>query len=247
VSAFNGTTNIIDVTYNDSFFRSGAFTAIIIVTDEDEGYGWAGTPTRPAASGSNQWYLSGRTQEASSGDVEEGTGVGNANSADVNERVGQFLSSLESLKGENLDNFVLSVVAVPKSATSCAPNGIPETADNYEPAWVLDRVVNDVNTTYGTLGSGKPKATFTNICSDFSAPLSAIASDIVEANARYGLDQPPANSAEITVYVNGSVVPRTTTNGWEYDSVNNAIQFYGTAVPSIGDSISIDYVPGAPI
>lgn len=246
-NAYNGTSNIIDVNYNDGFFRAGAFTAIIIVTDEDEGYGWAGTPTRPATSGSNQWYLSGRSAEASSGDVEEGTGVGNANSADVNTRIGQFLSSLEGLKGASLDNFLLSVVAVPKSATSCVINSVAETADNYEPAWVLDRVVNDVNSTYGTLGSGKPKATFTDICSDFSGSLSDIASDIVEANARYALDQAPANPAEITVFVNGSVVPRNTTNGWEYDSVNNAIQFYGTAVPSVGDSVSIDYVPGAPI
>lgn len=68
---YNGTSNQTDVSYNDGFFRAGAFTAIIIVTDEDEGYGWAGTPTRPATSGSNQWYLSGRTQEASSSEIEE--------------------------------------------------------------------------------------------------------------------------------------------------------------------------------
>ena len=53
----------------------------------------------------------------------------------------------------------------------------------------------------------------------------------------------------MVVKVNGSTVTRSTTNGWEYyDTVNNGayIQFFGTAIPTTGDSISVSYVPYAP-
>lgn len=238
--------------YNSGFFRAGAFTSVIIVTDEDESYGWAGTPGVPGGQ-TTQSYLSGRVAENCNGLNDAqcralGEDVGGTyNSADQNTRVSQFLASLESLKGEDLDNFNLNVVAVPHNSTNCNIDGDDERPDDFEPALTLHRVVEDVNSTYGTLGSGKPKATFTDICTNFSSALNQIASDIVEANARYNLTQPPANSNNITVYVNGNVVTRSTVNGWEYDSNANAIQFYGTAVPSVGDSIAIDYIPGAPI
>ncbi len=212
--------------YNNGFFRAGAFTAVIIVTDEDESYGWAGSPA--VGANSTQDYLYN-------------------NVTDQSTRVTQFLGALETLKGAELDNFSLSVIAVPHNSSSCIIDGNPETSDNFEPAITLNRVVQDVNAGYGTLGSGKPKASFTDICSNFAPALDQIASDIVEANARYALTQPPANPAQIFVYVNNVLVPRTLVNGWEYDAVENAIQFYGTAVPSVGDTVSIDYVPGAPI
>jgi len=237
--------------YNDGFFRAGAFTAVIIVTDEDESYGWAGTPA--VGSNSTQDYLSGRIAENCGGlnynqclALGEDAG-GTYNSAGQNARVAQFLGSLETLKGAELDNFSLSVVAVPHNRTSCTIDLQDEQPDNFEPALTLHRVVGDVNATYGTLGSGKPKATFTDICTNFAPALNQIASDIVEANARYALAQPPANPAQIFVYVNNVQIPRSLVNGWEYDALENAIQFYGTAVPSVGDTVSIDYVPGAPI
>lgn len=237
--------------YNNGFFRAGAFTAVIIVTDEDESYGWAGTPS--SSGHSTQDYLSGRIAESCSG-LTDGQCValgedsgGTYNSADQNLRVGQFMTSLETLKGAELDNFSLSVVAVPHDRTSCVINGFTERPDNYEPALTLHRVVEDINADYGTLGSGKDRATFSDICENFAPALDQIASDIVEANARYALTQPPANPAEIIVYVNGVQIPRTTVNGWEYDADANAIQFYGTAVPSVGDNVAIDYIPGAPI
>lgn len=62
-AAYNGTDNQLDVNYNNGFFRSSAFTAIFIVTDEDEGYGYAGTPTIVGAAGD---YLSGSIVETSS-------------------------------------------------------------------------------------------------------------------------------------------------------------------------------------
>ena len=231
--------------YNDTFFRAGAFTSIIIVSDEDEGYGFAGTPAYGSGGTGSQSYLSGRAVENNPGDSEDSGGT--LNSADQNTRVNAFLASLEGLKGSTLDNFSLNVVAVPHNRNTCVINSVAETADNFEPALTLYRTTTDINSNYGTLGSGAAKATFTDICTDFSAALNQIGSDIVEANARYALAQLPADSDQILVFVNGSAVARSTVNGWEYNATDNSIQFYGTAVPSIGDSIAIDYTPGAPI
>ncbi len=106
-----------------------------------------------------------------------------------------------------------------------------------------------MNATFPPLSNGDAKAKFKSICNPagFSADLLEIGSDIIEANARYQLLQPPLDSNEIVVVVNGSVVTRSAVNGWEYIPEGRFIQFYGTAVPPVGAEILIDYVPGAPI
>lgn len=47
----------------------------------------------------------------------------------------------------------------------------------------------------------------------------------------------------IVVKINGAVVPRSKTNGWDYISANNSIRFYGTAVPAADASIRVDFKP----
>ncbi len=231
--------------YNEGFLRDDSFLAVIIVSDEDESYGFLGSPDRAGRSASA--YLSGRVAETTTETrTSETETLYEYNNTAQNERVNYFLSTLEGIKGANLDNFSLNVIAVPHTDVQCVINGSAEIIDNFEPALTLHRAVEDIKLK-PALGNGKLKASFTPICSDFSAALNELGTDIVEANARYALTQPPANQAAITVWVNGSVVTRSTGNGWEYDAVENAIQFYGDAVPSIGDAVSIDYVPGAPI
>jgi hypothetical protein len=247
--------------YNAGFFRPGAFTAVIIVSDEDESYGFAGSPSVPSGLGSGN-YLSGRAVEGSDGFFTEEAG-GTLTSADQLMRINAFYAALEGLKNVDpaapasakLPDFSLNVIAVPHDATTCsvdvASNGVlvPEYTSNFEPALTLHQAVVVANT-YDPPATGAQKGTFTNICSTsatITAALDQIGSDIVEANASYLLDNNCPQSATIQVFVNSVLVPRSVVNGWEYISATNRIQFYGTAVPKIGDSIVTDYTPGCPL
>ena len=212
--------------YNTGFLRSDSFFSIIFVTDEDESYGFGGTDTGPPSS----TYISTNTTHQTN-------------------RMNQYLAALTRVRGATLENFSMHVIAVPASATQCVINGVPELPGDFAPAVTFNRVVNYINdpNNYPQPGGGIQKATFDDICQDFSPALNNIASTIIQANARYKLVQVPADSSQITVTVNGAQVARNTANGWDYDAPGNYVQFYGTAIPNVGDQISIDYVPGAPI
>lgn len=213
--------NPIDENYNSGFFRPGAFTVIVIVTDEDESFGWVGndSTTHPPTSIANVGtYIS-------------------VDNAQQDARIDKFLSAVESLKGGNLDNFVLGVIAQPVGSPTCGGAGTTT-------AVTLDELVNRINSDYDPLGSGKLKARFYDMCAagGFGSDLDQLAADVVEANARYALDQIPDVST-IVVLVNGGPIAESASNGWQYDSVTNAIQFFGSAVPGVQDEVQINYTP----
>ena len=204
--------------WNAGFLRPNAFLSIIDITDEDE-TSYVGAE----GLGDDTQYLHNI-----------------ANVAEETTRIDATLSTLEALKGPKLDNFSYNAIASPQGDPTCSGLVVTESL-------TLQRFINKINTNYPALGSGVAKAKMDSVCVPFTDKLLQIGSNIIEANARYSLVQIPADPSKIFVSVNGVSVPRTTTNGWDYDATANAVQFYGTAVPNTGDSINIDYTPGKPI
>lgn len=159
-----------------------------------------------------------------------------SNLTGINGRVDGFISAVSALR-PNLDKFSVDVIARGPSDTACSD----------EIAYGLNHMVNRINTNYPATSPDPAKARLSSICTNFSAALSDIGDAIVQSVAKIELTQLPANPAEIYVRVNGVVVPRGTTDGWEYYSNGNYIQFFGNAIPSAGDEILVDYTPGNPI
>lgn len=82
-----------------------------------------------------------------------------------------------------------------------------------------------------------------SICdSDFGRALTNVHKVLVSLLVEFSLDQVP-NISTIQVSVNGVIIPKSDTNGWTYDSTNNAIRFHGDAVPAPNASIHVDFTP----
>lgn len=76
--------------------------------------------------------------------------------------------------------------------------------------------------------------------SGFESIMDDIAVKAGAAASQFQLPNTPI-SGTITVSVNGTEVPKNNSNGWAYFSQSNSIVFYGSAVPSEGDSIEVVY------
>ena len=205
--------------WNSGFLRTGAFLSVIMLTDEDETM---------------------QVNVLGNGDLQY---VHNsANVLEETSRINKFLATLTAIKGNNLDNFSLNVIAAPENDADC---------NHYATARAITfkKLIDKINTNYPAQGNGDPKAKLVSICNPvgFGGDLVKIGSDIIEANAKYPLAQPPADQTQIKVFVNSVEIARNSSNGWDYNIAGQFVQFYGTAVPAIGDHVVVDYVPGTPI
>lgn len=114
------------------------------------------------------------------------------------------------------------------------PNGCQQsrTRDDFEPG---QGYVEVANATGGQFGS---------LCGDMRQNLQDVARAATGIASSYQLSAIPA-SATLKVAIgqpgNGRVIPRSRTNGFDYDAVNNRIVFYGDALPKKGDEIVVGY------
>lgn len=82
-----------------------------------------------------------------------------------------------------------------------------------------------------------------SICSaSFATTLNEIQTRISELSTQFYLTRIPIVST-IVVKVNSAVVPKNDINGWSYNSVANSIKFHGSAIPSQGSQIAVDFDP----
>ncbi|MDG0815626.1 hypothetical protein [Bdellovibrio svalbardensis] len=88
--------------------------------------------------------------------------------------------------------------------------------------------------------SGGTKGSLCN--SDMSSAVSEIRARILQILTDFKLSSKPVEST-IVVKVNGQVVARNATNGWDYLADKNIIRFYGSAVPAADASIKVDFKP----
>lgn len=82
-----------------------------------------------------------------------------------------------------------------------------------------------------------------SICStNLTTAVGNIRSRILQILTDFKLSSTP-DLATLTVKINGVLIPRSTTNGWDYLSSTNSIRFYGSAVPAADASIKVDFKP----
>lgn len=114
------------------------------------------------------------------------------------------------------------------------PNGCQQssTRDDFEPG---QGYVEVANATGGQFGS---------LCGDMRQNLQDVGRAATGIASSYQLSAIPA-SATLQVAIgqpgNGRVIPRSRTNGFDYDAVNNRIVFFGNALPKKGDEIVVGY------
>jgi hypothetical protein len=95
------------------------------------------------------------------------------------------------------------------------------------------RYIDIVDQTGGIKGS---------ICGDFAKTLQEIAVKSISLAAKFYLNRVP-NPDTIRVWVGGTEIFNSTTNGWTYDSADNSLNFHGSAVPGPGQQISVSFDP----
>jgi hypothetical protein len=137
-----------------------------------------------------------------------------------------------------LDNLTLStgptrrysVSSIAVLDSNCLAIHQPQSASSV----IGQRYMDLANSTNGVLGS---------ICdASYANSLLAIQQQIIQLGTQFYLSRLPVVST-IVVEVNGQIVPMDPNNGWEYNSAANSIVFYGSAVPSAGSSIQVDFDP----
>src|SRR5690606_19368984 len=90
------------------------------------------------------------------------------------------------------------------------------------------------------------KGKMESICStDLGPAVGNIRARIVQVLTDFPLGRlPDVNS--IRVYSNGNLVPRSSSNGWDYISEGNLVRFFGSWVPAADVQIRVDFTPATP-
>lgn len=81
-----------------------------------------------------------------------------------------------------------------------------------------------------------------SLCGNFGEILSNISNRIIELTTAFYLTREP-NPDSIQVFIDGSPTPRDSTNGWQYNAVNNSITFHGLYIPAAGTKITVRFDP----
>ena len=82
---------------------------------------------------------------------------------------------------------------------------------------------------------------FESICaSSWTNMLRGIGLGVFALRSSWTLSR-PADPSTIRVTVNGQTVSQSSTNGWTYDSTFNTIDFFGSAVPNAGATVTVTY------
>lgn len=82
-----------------------------------------------------------------------------------------------------------------------------------------------------------------SICnSSLSFAVENVKKRIIEIITDFKLGRKPVLET-IKVYLNGSLIPQSTVNGWEYIEDGFLIRFHGTAVPGADVRIKVDFTP----
>lgn len=158
------------------------------------------------------------------------------NTTDKNARINGFLAALDTAKGVvDGDRSRIRFDAVVATDFSFCNNAVPGSVIS---ASAVGTVYMEVAQTLS--GVSVP------VCTDFSSAIADIAEELVVATTRFHLAQPPDGPIN-GVYVNEGAVPHDATNGWQYLSASQEIEFRGTAIPSAGASIRVDYIPLTPL
>lgn len=140
----------------------------------------------------------------------------------------QFFDTLKPKFKGTTQAWIVNFIGVPNLASSCST----VLGGEYKEPGL--RWIDLANYSGGTI---QP------ICdSSLATAVDNVKKRIVEILTDYHLERRPKIET-IVVHKNGQVVPRSSTDGWEYLSDINAVRFYGSAVPGADDRVSVDFSP----
>ncbi len=146
------------------------------------------------------------------------------------ETVSSYVSYLDTLTGSTPNSRHFNV-----SAITIADNACLTSYRQQSPGAIMGtRYMDLVSQTAGVVGS---------LCdASYANSLDFISQRISELSTQFRLNRLPVVSS-IVVVVNGSFVTTDAANGWTYDSTQNSIVFHGTAIPSVGSTIQVNFDP----
>jgi hypothetical protein len=129
--------------------------------------------------------------------------------------------------------------------------GINTSVLGFGGGFVDDSVLNNSAQAGGVPRPGGPPHYYAaNSAAELNAVLDQIAGGIIVPSCSYALASLPPNPDDVTVTLDGMVVPRSTqhTNGWDYHPDNMTITFFGTYCAQImsGSIANVSFVYGCP-
>jgi hypothetical protein len=143
-----------------------------------------------------------------------------------------------------------SDMATVAAVTALKNAGIPTYVLGFGTFGLPTGVLNDAATAGGKAKPGTTKFYEANNANDLNMALAAIAGGIIVPSCRFQLQSVPPDPDNVTVTVNGQVVPRSPshTNGWDYHPDAMTITFFGSYCTTIqmGSTTNVDFVYGCP-
>ncbi len=223
--AFSSMRDALNSPLNSGFIRSGAFTSIIILSDEDDFSG----ANRPEYS----WFYGGGIPD-------------HDYTATTLDSVDSYVSYLDTLTGSTSTsrNYVVSAIAV--QDTTCQNARLAAGSQTSIIGQRYDQMVDTVNQGLPSFVQGLKG----DICGNYGTQLASIADGILSLSTAFSLSRVPDPST-IIVTVNGTNVPNEANNsanngGFTYDSASNSIIFVGSAwIPPAGATINVNFAPAA--
>lgn len=150
------------------------------------------------------------------------------------ETIPSYVSWLDTLTGSTPAFRRYNVSAVTVIDNTCLQQHRQQTSATI----IGQRYMALANATGGVLAS---------LCdASYATALEQIQQRIAELSTQFTLNREPIPSS-IQVWVNGSSIPNSATNGWTYIAASNAVMFHGAAVPPQGATINVAFDPVAPI
>lgn len=137
-----------------------------------------------------------------------------------------FLNNIKPPHTDGSSSWIFNFIGVLQLNTTCT------TFEDYsEPGLAFMGLV---NASGGTMGS---------ICSSsLPGAVANIRAKVIQILTDFKLSSKPIEST-IVVKINSNVVPRSSTDGWDYIPNLNVIRFFGSYIPSADSLIKVDFKP----
>lgn len=217
--AFHSITTALNFSDNQSFRRSDAFLAVIIVSDEDDFS--ANTETCVAC----EYDLESNSDPL---ELTQSSGPLSLKMLYQDSRlipVSSYYDQIRQYVGS--DKFSVNTIMVQDNGCKAELNNSFTGRRLGRRYLELSKMTNGVQT---------------SLCSDFSSNLKLISDSIVKVASQYKLEREPIIES-LRVYVDNNLIPQNTDNGWTYDSSTMLITFNGDAVPALGSLVRITFDP----
>ncbi len=235
--AFSSMVTTMNNKSNPAFLRSTSFFAVIILSDEDDFSNYNRFEDSWGNNGAlDHCYVNSAMDTIASTAYGTNAHVSTCANQTPPDSVSSYVTAFDTLTQStgSTRRWNVSTIAVLDSACQLSHSQDPSNGNAAFVSVQGQRYVQLSQDTQGVQGS---------ICdTSYAATLASIASQITTLSTQFFLKQIPQVNT-IVVAVNNAKVPENSTNGWQYNSSANSIQFFGTAVPAQGSEINVNFIP----